>query len=81
VDIMKKLCILLMMVHDLLGIVHIRVLKNGILGGLNILQVTVLVIKSDHLAEEDKALVLVVRAGALHLVGEKHFVKVNDPTF
>ena len=70
-----------MMVYDLLGIVHMRVLKNGILSSLNILQVTVLVIKSNHLAEEDKALVLVVRAGALHLVGEKHFVKINNPTF
>jgi hypothetical protein len=37
VDIMKKLRILLIMVYDLLGIVHIRVLKNSILSGLNIL--------------------------------------------
>ncbi len=56
-----------------------RVLKNGILSGLDIFQVPVLVIKPDHLVEEDKASVLVVRADTLHLVGEKYFVKVNDP--
>jgi hypothetical protein len=49
-----------MMRHYLLGIVYVRILKNGSLGVLDTLQVPVQVIKLDDMAEEDEAPVSVI---------------------
>jgi hypothetical protein len=68
-DILKKFCIFLIMGHDLLEIIYMRILKDDSLSRLDIFQVPVPAIKLDYVAEEDDTPVVVVRADALYLIG------------
>jgi hypothetical protein len=57
------------------------IVLNGSLCVGNQLQIAVPIIQIEHAAKEDKPLIAIVGANALHLVLEKSFVKLDNPLF